>query len=52
MVNLGHHLNTSKDINLSTENSPGTEQFLKMIKEIRSEIEPALKKTNETMKKK
>jgi len=41
MVNLGCHLNTSKDINLSTKNSPGTEQFLKMIKEIRNEVESA-----------
>ena len=52
MVNLGHHPNTGKNINLSTENSPGTEQFLKTIKEIRDEVEAALKKTNETMKRK
>ena len=52
MVNLGHHPNTSKNIGLSTKNSPGTEQFLKMIKEIRNEVESALKKTNEMMKQK
>jgi len=34
------------------ENSPGTKQFLKMIKEIRSKVEEALKKTNAVMKKK
>jgi len=52
MVNLGRHPNTGKNINLSTENSLGTEQFLKTIKEIRNEVESALKKTNETMKRK
>jgi len=52
MVNLGRHPNTGENINLSTENSPGTEQFLKTIKEIRDEVESALKKTNETMKRK
>jgi len=51
MVNLGCHPSISKDINLSTEDSPETEQFLKMIKEIREEIESALKKTNETVTK-
>jgi len=50
MVNLGHHLNIGKDINSSTKNSLGTEQFLKTIKEIRDEVESVLKKTNETMK--
>jgi len=52
MINLEHYLNTGKNINLSTENSPGTEQFLKTIKEIRDKVESALKKTNETMKRK
>jgi len=52
MVYLGRYPNTSKNINLSTENSPGTEQFLKTIKEIRNEVESALKKTNEMMKRK
>jgi len=52
MVNLGRHPNTGKNINLSTENSPRTEQFLKTIKEIRNEVESALNKTNETMKRK
>jgi len=52
MVNLGCHPNISKDINLSTENSSETEQFLKMIKEIREEVESVLKKTNEIMKRK
>jgi len=52
MVNLGCHPNTSKNINLSTENSPGTKQFLKTIKEIRNEVESALKKMNEIMKRK
>ena len=52
MVNLGRYPNTSKNINLSTKNFPGTEQFLKTIKEIRDEVESALKKTNETMKRK
>jgi len=52
MINLGRHPNTGKNINLSTKNSPGTKQFLKTIKEIRDEVEAALKKTNETMKRK
>jgi len=52
MVNLGHHPNTDKNINLSTKNSSGTEQFLKTIKEIRDEVESVLKKTNETIKRK
>ena len=52
MVNLGRHPNTGNNINPSTENSPGIEQFLKTIKEIRDEVESALKKTNETMKRK
>jgi len=52
MVNLGHHPNTGKNINLSTKNSPGTKQFLKTIKEIRDGVKSALKKTNETMKRK
>ena len=34
------------------EDSPGTEHFLKTIKEIRNEVEEALKKTNTMMKKK
>ena len=34
------------------EDSPGTEHFLKTIKEIRNEVEEALKKTNAMMKKK
>jgi len=52
MINLEHHPNTGKNINLSTKNSPGTEQFLQTIKEIRDEVEAALKKTSETMKRK
>jgi len=52
VVNLGCHPNTGKNINLSTKNSPGTEQFLKTIKEIRDKVESALKKTNEMMKRK
>ena len=52
MVDLGCHLNTGNNINLSTKNSPGTEQFLKTIKKIRDEMETALKKTNKTMKRK
>jgi len=39
-------------MNSSTEDPPGTEQFLKTIKEIRSRVEMALKKTNKVMKKK
>jgi len=39
-------------MNSSTEHSPGMEQFLKTIKEIRSGVEMTLKKTNEVMKKK
>ena len=39
-------------MNSSTEDSPGTEQFLKTIKEIRSRVEIALRKTNKVMKKK
>jgi len=39
-------------MNSSTEDSPGIEQFLKTIKEIRSGVEMALKKTNKVIKKK
>ena len=52
VVNLGYYPNTSKNINLSTKNSLGMEQFLKTIEEIRNGVELALKKTNETMKRK
>ena len=52
MVNLGCHPNTSKNINLSTKNSLGMEQFLKTIEGIRNRVELALKKTNEMMKRK
>jgi len=52
MINLGRHPNVGENMNSSTEDSPGTEQFLKIIKEIRSRVETALKKTNEVMKKK
>jgi len=51
MVNLGHHPNT-EDISKTIENSPGTEQFLKTIKEIRAGVEAALKRTNKVMKRK
>ena len=52
LVNLGHHPNTGQDTGKSTEDSPGTEEFLKTIKEIGNEVEETLKKTNEMMKKK
>ena len=52
VVNLGYYPNTSKNINLSTKNSLGMEQFLKTIEEIRNRVELALKKTNEMMKRK
>ena len=52
LVNLGRHPNTGQNTGKITEDSPGTEEFLKMIKEIRNEVEEALKKTNEMMKKK
>jgi len=52
LINLGHHPSTGQDIEKTTEDSPGTEQFLKMIKEIRNKVEEALKKTNAMMKKK
>jgi len=52
LVNLGRHPNTGQDTGKITENSPGTEEFLKTIKEIRNGVEEALKKTNEMMKKK
>jgi len=35
-----------------TESSLGTEQFLKTIQEIKSEVEVALKKTNKVIKRK
>jgi len=50
LINLGHHPNTGQDIGKTTEDSPGTKQFLKMIKEIRNEVEEALKKINAVMK--
>jgi len=52
MINLGHHPNVGENVNSSTEDSPGMEQFLKTIKEIRSGVEIALRKTNKVMKKK
>jgi len=52
LINLGHHPNIGQDIGKTMEDSPRTKQFLKTIKEIRSEVEEALKKTNAIMKKK
>jgi len=52
LINLGCHPNIGQDIGKTTEDSPRTEQFLKTIKEIRNEVEEALKKTNTVMKKK
>jgi len=52
LVNLGCYPNTGQDTGKITENSPGTEEFLKTIKEIRNEVKEALKKTNVMMKKK
>jgi len=52
MINLGRYPNVGGNMNSSTEDSPGTEQFLKTIKEIRSGVETALKKTNKVMKRK
>ena len=52
LINLGRHPSTGQDIGKTTEDSPGTEHFLKTIKEIRNEVEEALKKTNAMMKKK
>jgi len=52
LVNLGCHPNTGQDTGKITEDSPGMEEFLKTIKEIRNGVEEALKKTNEMMKKK
>ena len=52
LINLGHHPSTRQDIGKTMEDSPGTEHFLKTIKEIRNEVEEALKKTNAMMKKK
>jgi len=39
-----------QDIGKITEDFPGTEEFLKIIREIRNEVEEALKKTNVIMK--
>jgi len=52
MIDLGCHPNTGGNINPATESSPGIEQFLKTIREIRDKAEVALKRTNEMMKKK
>jgi len=52
MVNLDHYPNTRREVSKMVESSPGTEQFLKTIQEIRSKVKVALKKTNEMMKKK
>ena len=52
LVNLGRHPNMGQDIGKTTEDSPGTEEFLKTIKEIRNKVKEALKKTNVMMKKK
>jgi len=52
LINLGCHPNTRQDTGKTIEDSLGTKQFLKTIKEIRNEVEEALKKTNTVMKKK
>jgi len=52
MINLGHYPSTGRDISRTTEDSPGTEQFLKTIKEIRAKIETVFKKTNKVIKRK
>jgi len=39
MINLGYYLSTGRDISRTIEDSPGTEQFLKTIKEIRAKVE-------------
>jgi len=52
MINLGYHPSIGRDISRTTEDSPGTEQFLKTIKEIRAKIATVLKKTNEVIKRK
>jgi len=41
-----------QDIGKTTDNSPGTKEFLKTIREIRNKVKEALKKTNVMMKKK
>jgi len=41
-----------QDIGKTTDDSPGTKKFLKTIREIRNEVEEALKKINVMMKKK
>jgi len=41
-----------QDIGKTTDNSPGTKEFLKTIREIRNEVEEALKEINVIMKKK
>ena len=52
LINLGCHPNIGQDIGKTTEDSSKTKQFLKMIKEIRNEVEETLKKTNTVIKKK
>ena len=52
LVNLGCHSNMGQDIGKTTDDSPGTKEFLTTIKEIRNEVEKTLKKTNVMMKKK
>ena len=52
LVNLGYHPNMGQDIGKTTDDSPGTKKFLKTIREIRNEVEEALKKINVMMKKK
>jgi len=41
-----------QDIGKTTDDSPGTKEFLKTIREIRNKVEEALKKMNMMMKKK
>ena len=52
LVNLGCHPNMGQDIGKTTGDSPGIEEFLKTIREIRNEVKEALKKMNVMMKKK
>lgn len=52
MINLGCYPNMGEDKKNAMKGSPGTEQFIKTIREIWAGVEAVLKRTNEMMKRK
>ena len=51
-VNLGRHPNIHRQGKASMEKMPEVDEFVQRIREARREVEEALRKTNEVMKRK